>query len=60
MGKVGTLPSRSSQTRRYCNVGCVTGMNGLRGLAIGLVNVIYGAGMDKMLQYASVARGQGS
>ena len=42
------------------DVDCVTSRKGLMGLSIGLVNVIYGARMAKMLQFASVAWGQGS
>ena len=42
------------------DVGCVTGRNGLRGLAIGLVSVIHGAGTDKVLQVDAVNWGQGS
>ena len=41
------------------DVGCVTGRNGLRGLEVGLVNVIHSAGMDKVLQFDAVAWGRG-
>lgn len=55
----GHCPIVAAKLADMADVGCVTGRNGLRGLAIGLVSVIHGAGTDKVLQVDAVNWGQG-
>jgi hypothetical protein len=57
--KSGHCPVVAAKLTDLADIGCVTGRNVLRGLAIGLVSVIHGAGTDKVLQFDAVTWGRG-